>query len=164
MKNQKGVTLASLTIYVIVAGIVVILLAFLNANFFSQMSDLTSKTKVTNQYSRFMSFFINDLKSSDTVLEYSQSEIKFSNGSKYEIRKMEDENKYVIYRDSIKICENIVSKYFYIEDTDEYIHAPIFDYDHLTNTVTVALMFSSDTEGAQNAFETMQTYAVGKGY
>ena len=164
MKSQSGVTLATLTIYVIVAGIVVIILAFLNANFFSQMSDLTNKTEVTNQYARFASFFVKDLKASKMVDEYNSNEVTFRNGAKYEIRKSENEEKYVIYRDSIKICENIVPKYFYVEETDDYVKSPCFDYDHLENTVTAFLVFARKDANDKNIFESTQVYKVGKGY
>lgn len=164
MKSQKGVTLATLTIYVIVASVVVIILAFLNANFFSQMSDLTTKTEVTNQYARFASFFVKDLKSSESVKEYNDSEVLFANGVKYEIRKLENEDKYVIYRDSVKICENIVPKYFYVEEIDDYVKSPCFNYDHLENTITAFLVFARNNANDKNVFESTQVYKVGKGY
>lgn len=164
MKSQKGVTLATLTIYVIVASVVVIILAFLNANFFSQMSDLTTKTEVTNQYARFASFFVKDLKNSESVKEYNDSEVLFANGVKYEIRKLENEDKYVIYRDSVKICENIVQKYFYVEEIDDYVKSPCFNYDHLENTVTAFLVFARNNANDKNVFESTQVYKVGKGY
>ena len=40
---NKGITITSLTIYVIVATIIVGILVFLNANFFSNINDLTEK-------------------------------------------------------------------------------------------------------------------------
>lgn len=108
MKNKNGITMVSLTIYVIVAGIVVLMLGFLNANFFSRITELTGQTNVSNQYSRFCSYFVRDLKNSDSVTEYNKNEIKFSNGTTYEIRKLQGDNEaYAIYRDSIKVCENI---------------------------------------------------------
>ena len=66
------------------------MLSFINANFFSKMKVLTNKTNVSSEYSKFCSFFIKDLKSSDSVLEYNENEIRFSNGSVYEIKKIED--------------------------------------------------------------------------
>lgn len=163
--NQKGVTLTSLTIYVIVAGIVVVLLAFLNANFFSQMSDLTTKTSVTNEYSKFCSFFLQDLKASESVLEYNQTEIEFSNGAKYEIRKLEKtssdekEDEYVIYRNQVKVCDSIIGKAEEIGETT--IQTPYMDYNHEKNTVTVMLAFSNQKD---YTFTNNQTYLVGKGY
>ena len=166
MKKNRGVTLTSLTIYVIVAGIVVVLLSFLNANFFSQLSDLTSRTPITNEYSKFCSFFIQDLKASETVLEYNATEIEFSNGAKYEIRKLEntasDKEEYVIYRNGVKICDSIIGQYLEIQDgSGAIIDTPYINYDHLKNTVTTILFFSNRKN---YSFETQQVYQVGRGY
>lgn len=166
MKKQNGVTLASLTIYIIVAGIIVLMLSFLNANFFSKMTDLTNKTNVTNEYSKFCSAFIRDLKNSNSVLEYNQNEIRFSNGATYEIRKSENSSeKYAIYRDSVKICENIKEKYINLNDgEEEYVKSPYFDYDHLNNTVTVALSFSNEKVDSSYEFNVRHLLKVGGGY
>ena len=169
MKNEKGVTLVSLTIYVIVAGIVIVLLSFLNANFFSRIADLTNRTNVTNEYSKFCSAFIRDLKSSDSVLEYNQNELRLSNGVVYEIRKQttnsNGDETYAIYKDSIKVCENIKPKRINISDVNgnevaEYVRTPYFAYDHLKNTVTVLLTFSKPQTDSYE-FDLKQIFKVG---
>ncbi|MBQ9266702.1 MAG: hypothetical protein IJ217_00185 [Clostridia bacterium] len=173
MKKENGVTLTSLTIYIITAGIIVVMLAFLNANFFSQMTELTNKTAVANEYSKFCSSFITDLKASNSVAEYNENAIKFTNGSLYEIRELKNAdgtttNRYAIYRNSVKLCENVASKYFELIDTSgngigEYVLSPYFDYDHLENTVRIILSFNKDGDTA-NEFDTQQIYLVGQGY
>ncbi len=165
MKSNRGVTLASLTIYVIVTGIVLVMLAFLNVNFFQRISDLTAQTSVTNEYSKFCSYFLKDLKSSDRVLAYDSSEIEFSNGAKYEIKKKEntpaDKEDYMIYRNGVEICDSIIGQYLENNSSGETVDTPFIDYDFSKNTVTMILYFSNRDS---YSFESQQTYQVGKGY
>lgn len=170
MKNQKGVTLASLTIYVIVAAIVMVMLAFLNANFFSRITELTNQTNVTNEYSKFCSSFVRDAKGSDSVVEYTQNQIIFSNGSTYEIRILDGtDDTYAIYKDSIKVCENIKGKYVNLSSDDpseeeNWVHSPYFEYDHVKRTVTVILDFANTKKDASYEFPVQQIFKVGGGY
>ena len=155
MKNNKGVTLVSLSIYVIVAAVVVGSLTFLNMNFFSKIDVLTNETLISNEHSKFLAAFLKDLKNSEKVTEYTETRIKFSDNATYEIKIMEreeSENEYAIYRDSVKICDGI--------KTSNSGLAPAFDYDYLENTVTVSLTFrNADYEWVENG-----TYKVGRGY
>lgn len=156
MKTNKGISLVSLSVYVIVAAIVVGILAFMNANFFSKISGLTTKTEIINEHMKFISTFLKDSKTSEKVSEYSTTKIKFANNVTYEIRVIENDdalkNKYAIYRDSVKVCEGVTN------NVDG--GAPAFDYDYLNNTVTFSLTFSQgDYEWVENG-----TYKVGRGY
>ena len=173
MKNQKGVTLVSLTIYIIVAGIVFLIVAFLNANFFSRMSELINESKVTNEFSKFCSVFIRDVKNSESITEYNDKQLKFSNGAVYEVRKLENtEATYAIYRNSVKICESLKGKYIQIlknvgeEDEQEadWKLTPYFDYDYMENRVTTFLNFGNPKVDKGYEFEFQQTFKVGKGY
>ena len=87
MKNDRGVTLVSLSIYVIVAAVVIGSLTFLNVNFFSKIDVLTNETLISNEHSKFLASFIKDVKNSDKVSEYSETRIKFSDNATYEIRR-----------------------------------------------------------------------------
>ena len=174
MNNQKGVTLVSLTIYVIVAAAVVVLLAFLNVNFFARMKELTKMTNVTGESSKFCSSFIRDVKGSNSVLEYSDNELRLSNGVKYEIRKQAgssgDGETYAIYKDSIKICENIKPKYIVLNsdkpideipiDERQYKRSPYFNYDHINNLVTAVLTFAKPNDNTYE-FSMNQSFKLG---
>lgn len=156
MKSNKGVSLISLSLYVVVATIVVGILTFMNANFFSKVSEASSKTELMNEYAKFISVFLKDVKNSERVIEYTDTKIKFSNNVAYEIKAMKDENgdveEYAIYRDSVKVCDGI-------HDSAAKI-PPIFDYDYFENTVAVTLSFSNDDyEWLENGI-----YQVGRGY
>lgn len=156
MKSNKGISLISLSVYVIVAAVIVGTLTFMNVNFFSKISGLTEKTEIINEHLKFVSIFLKDLKNSDKVTEYSTNKIKLLDNVTYEIKVIEAEdeaeNQYAIYRDNVKICEGIMNS---AEGT-----SPAFDYDYLDNTVTVSLTFKDgEYEWIENG-----TYKVGRGY
>lgn len=156
MNNNKGISLISLSIYVLVATIVVGILTFMNANFFSKVSEASSRTELMNEYAKFISVFLKDLKSSEKVIEYTSTKIKFSDNVSYEIKAMKNEDgtikEYAIFRDSVKVCKGI-------HESDAGV-VPAFDYDYLENTVAVTLAFNNDNyEWLENG-----VYQVGRGY
>ena len=145
IKNKRGVTVASLTIYVLVATIVIGLLTFLNARFFKNISELTTESNVVNEKMKFMTSFIKDIKTSEniTVLDYSSNSIRLSNNAAYEIRKVSDANaepKYAVYRNDVKIASNIIPANINGVDT------PYFDYNQNTNTLKYCLQFAGDRD------------------
>lgn len=160
--NKKGVTMASLTIYIIVATIVVGILAFLNANFFANISDLTKKSNIVGDYLDFKSSFIKDIKSENnlTIVDFNDNMIRLSNNIQYEFRIIESDNqegdKYAIYRNDVQIAKNIVPH----TETNglEVKEGPYFEYDSGTNTVKVRIKFY---DGENEQFEN-GTYVVGK--
>lgn len=156
--NTKGVTLISLSIYVVVAGVVIAALAFLNVNIISQISELTDKTEISNEYAKFCSAFISDLKASSNITTYTKNEITFSNGIKYLIKKVSDKDEYAIYKDSVKVCEGIV---LHNEIQGESVlTGPYFDYDYTSNILTVVLKFKKGSF----EFVSDESYLVGKGF
>ena len=76
--NNKGITITSLTIYVIVATVIVLILVFLNANFFSNINDLTAKANIVSEGLDFKSALIRDLKSENDlkVTDYNNNMIR----------------------------------------------------------------------------------------
>ena len=86
--KKRGITITSLTIYVIVATIVVLILVFLNANFFSNINDLTNKANIVSECLNFQSALIRDIKAENDVkvTDYNHNMIKLSNNVRYEIR------------------------------------------------------------------------------
>jgi len=159
--NKKGITVTSLTIYVIVATIVVGVLVFLNANFFSNINDLTDKANIVSECLDFKSAFIRDLKSENDVkvTDYNNNLIRLSNNVKYEIRVLDKnaENKrFAIYRNDVQIAKSVVS---HTEvDGERTKEGPYFEYDVNTNTVKVGIKFSD----GDNVYLENQIYVVGK--
>lgn len=134
MRGQKGVTLTSLTIYIIVSTILLGTLAFINVNFMSELGELTKKSKYTNEMTKFYSYFIKDIKSSKKVLEYSDNSIKLDNGVKYEIKyranKQSEEKQeydvYEVYRDNILITDKLSGVILEYNNDEKYVKVKLY--------------------------------------
>ena len=159
--NKKGVTITSLTIYVIVETVIVGILVFLNANFFSNINDLTNKANVVSESLNFKSAFIRDLKSENDmkVTDFNNNIIRLSNNVKYEIRVLDKEaedKKFAIYRNDVQIAKSVVSHTaiggYGVKE------GPFFEYDIDTNTVKLGIKFSD----GENTYIENGTYVVGK--
>lgn len=102
MKSQKGVTLTSLVIYIIVATILIGTMAVLSSNSFSNIDILKDQANYAVEYNKFNIFFILDVKNNKTA-NVTNTQIIFEDGNKYEYK----EN--AIYRNEVKIANNIKS-------------------------------------------------------
>ena len=120
MKSNKGITLTSLIIYVTAMSFVIGIITVISTYFYNNISTLTKSTREYKQYTKFNSFFIQDInKSGNVVVECNEDYIKFRNGNDY--------NQYTfknncIYFNKVKICENIDKCIFeYRENSDQNI-------------------------------------------
>ncbi len=129
MKNQRGVTLTTLTIYIIVSTILLVTLAFINVNFMSELSELTKRSKNSSEILMIYSFFVNDVKSANSVVEFSESHLRFDNGVTYTIKYRANSKTYgeqaydvyEIYRDSKMITDQLSGAFFRYEAEDQYV-------------------------------------------
>lgn len=134
MRNQKGVTLATLSIYIIVTTILLGTLAFVNVNIMSELGELTKRSRLINEMTNFYSFFIKDVKSADRVLEFSEDTIRFDNGVQYKIKyransKVENNQTYDIYevyRGDALITDKLSGVFFDYNDDEEYIKVRLY--------------------------------------
>ena len=124
MKNNRGITLTSLIIYVIGMVIVVSLIATLTTFFYKNVN-VDNISKDTTQYTKFSNLFLKEINKKDndvieckTIEEDGQkiSYIIFSDGNQYTYKA---ENKSV-YKNKIKICKDVEEcefSYIYIDST-----------------------------------------------
>ena len=139
MLKNKGVTITSLTIYVVVATIIVGILTFLNIKFMSNITELSSEANITNESLDFKASFLRDIKGDVTLQEYSSNKLKLSNDVIYEIRKLDDPNgneeKYAIFRNDVKIVshveKNTINSTNYITNDNFFNNIPQM---HIVNT------------------------------
>ena len=108
MKSQKGITLISLTVYVIVMAIVVGIVAILSTFFYSNVNDANEAVDPLTEYTKFNSFFTDDINKSGNIVIDSDTEsenpyIVFANKNQYTFIK----NNKAIYFNQIKIATNI---------------------------------------------------------
>lgn len=108
MKNNKGITMISLITYIIGLTIVIALVATLTSFFYENINikDINSDT---TQYTKFSSIFLEEINSkNNSVIDCKDitdgvSYIIFSSGNQYTF----DENSKSIYKNKLKICENV---------------------------------------------------------
>lgn len=111
MKSEKGITLISVTIYVIVITVVIGVLAIITTFFYKNTTDIYDINPLT-EYTRFNSYFTEEINREDirvlecgTLEEGNCNYIVFNNGVQYTFV---PENK-GIYRNKVKICNNITN-------------------------------------------------------
>ncbi len=111
MKSQKGITLISLTIYVIVMAIVVGVVAIISTFFYSNMDNTTQDLDPITEYTKFNSFFSDEVNHSNIKVldcgttENGQNYIVFDNEVQYTFI---PENK-GIYRNQVKIASGVTN-------------------------------------------------------
>lgn len=84
MKDNKGITLANLVVYVvgftIIIGIVTVIISFINTNIV-QMNEATDRVA---EYSKFNLAFVEEVKKlNNEVTNVTSNSIEFSSGNKY---------------------------------------------------------------------------------
>lgn len=95
MRNQRGITMASLGIYIVVCMIVVAMLATITSNYKSAIKDMDDDSEYAAEYSKFNLYFLEEAKNSANKEPEITSEtnnynsIKFQTGNefKYDIQK-----------------------------------------------------------------------------
>ena len=124
MKDNRGITLTSLIIYVIGMVIVVSLIATLTTFFYKNVN-VDNISKDTTQYTKFSNLFLDEINKKDNeIVEWKTTEedvqkisyIIFSDGNQYTYKA---ENK-SIYKNKIKICKDVEEcefSYIYIDST-----------------------------------------------
>ena len=104
MKSEKGVTLVSLIVYVIVMTIAVAIVALVSSYFYSNIDVNNTSLEPLTEYTRFNSFFTDEMnRQTIRVLECKDNYIVFDNEVQYTYI---PENK-GIYRNKVKICRGV---------------------------------------------------------
>ena len=104
MKSEKGITLISLTVYIIAMLVVLGILAVISRYFYSNMSDAKENVEPYTEYTAFNSYFTDEINHEGIqVLECEKDHIVFSNGVQYTFIE-ENEG---IYKDKVKICRGV---------------------------------------------------------
>ncbi len=102
LKNNRGVTLLSLIIYILVLTIVLSVLTTIVTNFDRNKEFLKDQGKYIGELDKFALYFIRDVKS-NSYANITANQVVFSNGAVYRYEK----NEKSIYKDKVKIAHNI---------------------------------------------------------
>ncbi len=109
MKEERGITLVSLTVYIIVMTIVIGVTAFISTYFYKNVDTVTDKLNPLEEYTKFNSYFSDEVNHAGIqVLECKDNYVIFDNGMQY---MYVSENK-AIYRNQVKICKEVTKASF----------------------------------------------------
>lgn len=119
IRSQKGVTLISLTIYIIIMTIVVAIVSVISSYFYTNIRGVSNTIDPLTEYTKFNTFFTDEVNHSN--IKILQCETKYINNNEAE----GIENSYIvfdngvqytfiaenngIYRNKVKICKDVKS-------------------------------------------------------
>lgn len=113
MKEEKGITLTSLILYIVLLLVVIGTLSYVSTYFYSNTSYITDMGKYTAEFNKFNVYFIEDVKNNSNLYSIEENKIVFEDGTIYTYSNGS------IYRNKVEICKNINSCIFSkIEETD----------------------------------------------
>lgn len=114
MQKEKGVTLISITIYIIVMLIIVAVITVLTSYFYRNVDINSVSQDLNQQYTKFNSYFTEEVnKKGNKLLEIGETENESGNGTqKYIIFSSGNQYTYIpenegIYMNQVKIAQNI---------------------------------------------------------
>jgi len=114
MQKEKGVTLISITIYIIVMLIIVAVITVLTSYFYRNVDINSVSQDLNQQYTKFNSYFTEEVnKKGNKLLEIGETENESRNGTqKYIIFSSGNQYTYIpenegIYMNQVKIAQNI---------------------------------------------------------
>lgn len=104
MKNQKGITLVSLILYVVVMTIVIAVMSSIISSFYKNTDTMQGNVGEIVEFSKFNNYFLKEVKTKNNKVDrIDTSYILFSSGNSFSI------SNNAIYYNSIKICNNVQS-------------------------------------------------------
>lgn len=142
MKDDKGITMVAVTIYVLVLAIVIGIVANISNFFYKNVSNVKQEGKSAAIYNTFNLYFQKEFEEKGNKIRKidessSKSYIAFTSGNQYIYK---DNG---IYMNSIKICDDIYDakfeKYTYFDKTIVKVYIVIGEHRELEKTVEFVL-------------------------
>lgn len=104
MKNEKGITLVSLILYVVVMTIVLAVMSSIISTFYKNTDTMQGNVGEIVEFSKFNNYFLKEVKTKNNKVDrIDTSYILFSSGNSFSI------SNNAIYYNSIKICNGVQS-------------------------------------------------------
>ena len=104
MKNKKGITLISLTIYIIVMLIVIGIITTIGIFFYQNVIQIDENSQNLAEFNKFNMYFLEEIKKKGNhIAQINENSVTFTSGETYTY--IESDN--AIYKNKMKICENI---------------------------------------------------------
>ena len=157
MKSDKGITMITLIIYIILIMFVIVAMSTVTSSFYSNINDYDKESENALAFSKFNMYFINDIKKRNVrvtdigddfiTLAYEKD---IDNKNKIEDDRIDVTNKETVYiqysiqneslyRDKVKICDKV---------NDSNI-----SYDRMTNVINVHLIIGEYEKETSYAIE-----------
>ena len=124
MKNQSGVTLISLTIYIIVMTIVLVVMMAIINQFYNNIDGMKADTEELLQTSKFNSYFLREIKKQGNGIDTIEDRyILFKSGNSFSFHNEK------LYYNQIVICDN-VKDFTVIESEYPNVVRTILNFEH----------------------------------
>mgnify|MGYP005833727531 CR=1 FL=1 len=149
MRTQTGVTLISVTIYVIVMVIVVAVITVLTSYFYKNVDITATRQDLNQQYTKFNTYFIEEVnKKGNKILDIGETQEDDKNAiQKYIVFSSGNQYTYVpqnkgIYINQVKIAENITNCTFTSQEDEngKTIVTVVIQGDNFEKTTTYTLV------------------------
>lgn len=110
MKNERGITLIALIIYIILMTFVVAGVSSITASFYGNLNEMDKSSESAVSFAKFNMYFINDIKSENVKIvssgtNYIELSLKNKSGDTQTVKYSIQND--TLYRDKIKICDKI---------------------------------------------------------
>ncbi len=132
MKNQKGITLVSLLVYIIVMIIIIGGLSTISYNFYRNTQALEVDTEDIVEFSNFNEYFIKEIKRANNKIDNISEDgtyIVFTDGNSFML------NNKSIYYNQIEISKNVNSLKFEYDKDEEN--------NEITDIIKVSVEYSN---------------------
>ena len=138
MKNQKGITLISLILYVIVMTIVIGIMMTITNSFYQNTDAVQGNVQEVVEFNKFNNYFLKEVKTKNNKVDrVDTSYILFSSGNSFSISNNS------IYYNNIKICSDVQSMEIRLgedgDGVDETIINVTLNFDNFNKTINYKL-------------------------
>lgn len=157
MKNNKGITLTSLVIYIAVVILVVAILMRITTHFRNNMVDVADVTFET-EFNKINLYLLDESKQDRNKIQEitNSSQVQFANGNKYTY----NINEKIIYlNDSIKVCENVLSCIFSKKTAEN--GKSVLELTITIGTTTKTVDYVMKSEDVPNSEVNIDDYLIG---
>lgn len=102
MRKEKGITMVSLVVYIVVMIIVLGVMSSIITNFYNNTETLQGNVGEIIEFNKFNNYFLKEIKARNNKIDtIKENYILFSTGNSFSI------SSGIIYYNSIKVCENV---------------------------------------------------------
>ena len=102
MKKDKGITLISLIVYIIVMSIAIAVMSAIISNFYENTTAVQGSIEEIIKFNKFNTYFLKEIKSLDNNIDsMSEKYILFSSGNSFSI------SNNTLYYNNVQICQGV---------------------------------------------------------